>query len=292
METVALPTLCEKSIPIDNSHIFYREIGTGDPIVFLHGVPTSSYLWRHIMPEMASYGRCIAPDMIGMGQSGKPAIAYTIDDHIYYIHQFIKALGLTNITLVMHAWGSIIGFEYARLHPDSIKGLAFYESHLKVSQGEGDIALPVAELVSLMKQSDNLYAKVMDENAVLTNFLEAGMVGALSESDYAVYADPFRTVESRKVLLQYVNELPFGRRISRVATLIEQYSTFLQTTKVPKLLLYAIPGFTTSIGTIHWARENLSNLRIMELGDGMHFAQETNPARFAACLQKWYETLS
>ena len=292
METVALPPLSEKSITIDNTHIFYREMGSGDPIVFLHGIPTSSYLWRHIMPGLAPFGRCIAPDMIGMGQSGKPDIAYTIDDHIYFIHRFIQSLNLKNITFVMHAWGSIIGFEYARLHLDTVKGLAFYESHIKTYQGDTDVSLPVAELISLMKQSDNLYDKVMEENAVLKNFLEAGMAGALSETDYAVYADPFQTVASRKVLLQYVNELPFGRRTSRVSSIIDQYNAFLQTSKIPKLLLYAIPGFTTSVGLIHWAREHLTNLSVVDIGDGMHFAQETNPERFSMCLQKWYKTLS
>lgn len=292
METAGLPPLREHSIAIDNTHIFYREMGSGDPIVLLHGIPTSSYLWRHIMPEMASLGRCIAPDMVGMGQSDKPNIAYTIDDHIYYIHQFIQKLGLTNITLVMHAWGSIIGFEYARLHPDALKGLAFYESHIKTYQGDADVSLPVAELISLVKQSDSLYKKVMEENAVLNNFLEAGMLGSLSEQDYAVYVAPFQTVASRKVLLQYVNELPFGKRANRVSTIIDQYSAFLQSTKVPKLLLYAIPGFTTSIGAINWARDHLTNLTIMDIGDGMHFAQETNPKQFTMCLQKWYKTLN
>ena len=289
METIACPSIAEHTVTIENTTIFYREIGHGDPIVFLHGIPTSSYLWRHIMPKMAAHGRCIAPDMIGMGQSGKPPIAYTIDDHIYYIHQFIQALQLTNITIVMHAWGSIMGFEYARLHADNVKGLAFYESHIKTYQSNADIALPVAELVSLMKQSNNIYERVMHENAVLQNFLKAGMVGSLSDTDYAVYADPFKTVESRKVLLQYVNELPFGRRTSRVSTIIDQYSDFLQICKVPKLLLYAIPGFTTSVGTINWAREHVNNLTIMDIGDGLHFAQETNPDRFAACLEKWYK---
>src|SRR6185312_4320755 len=114
-------------IEIDGSKLHYIKEGTGDPILFLHGIPASSYVWRNIIPYVAPLGCCIAPDLIGFGKSDKPDIAYTIQDHIDYIEKFIQTLQLDNITFVMHGWGSIIGFDYAMRHPDKCKGLVFYE---------------------------------------------------------------------------------------------------------------------------------------------------------------------
>ena len=280
-----------KNISIYGEKIHYLESGSGDPIVFLHGMPTSSYLWRKIIPEISSIGRCIAPDMIGMGESDKPDIAYTIDDHILYMHKFISELSLKNITIVMHAWGSIVGFEYARLHPENVKGLVFYESHLKTNFSESELSLPVAEFISMIKQESDVYKKVIDENFLLTNFLKAGMLNSLNNEDYEAYCRPYITKKSRKVLLQYVNELPFGNKANRVSDIVDVYSKFLLQSKIPKLLLYTVPGFTTSIKTISWARENLSNITVADFGDGLHFAQETNAYEFYLKFNAWYKGL-
>jgi haloalkane dehalogenase len=108
----------------------YIEAGEGDPIVFLHGNPTSSYLWRNVIPHLASLGRCIAPDLIGMGRSGKPDIEYRFFDHVRYTDAFIDALGLRNITLVIHDWGSALGFHYAMSHAENMKAITFLEAIL------------------------------------------------------------------------------------------------------------------------------------------------------------------
>ena len=112
-------------VDILQSKMAYIEQGQGDPILFIHGVPTSSYLWRNVIPHVATVGRCIAPDLIGFGQSGKPDIDYSIQDHLAYLTAFIDALDLRNITLVLHGWGSLFGFAYAMQHPKRIKALAF-----------------------------------------------------------------------------------------------------------------------------------------------------------------------
>ena len=278
-------------IDVYGSKLHYLKIGSGDPIVFIHGMPTSSYLWRNILPGCSKNGTCYAPDLIGMGGSDKPDIAYTIDDHIKYISGFIKALNLKNITFVLHAWGSIIGFEYARLHPENIKAIAFYESHIKTIDTESESSLPVSEFVSLIKYQDNVYKKVIEDNFLLKNFLNVGMMNSLSKDDLEVYRRPFLNEKDRMVLLQYINELPFGRKANRVSDMIDIYSKFLQESKFPKLLIYAIPGFTTSVSVITWANENLPNLTIADLGDGLHFAQETNPISFTKALNDWIESL-
>jgi len=122
-----------KFVDINGSKMHYVDVGKGDPILFLHGQPTSSYLWRNVIPYLQKNGRCIAPDLIGMGKSGKPDIAYTFDDHYDYLVKFIEKLNLKNITLVIHDWGSGLGFHYAKYHPNNIKGIAFMEALLKDS---------------------------------------------------------------------------------------------------------------------------------------------------------------
>lgn len=284
-------TIQSLNIDVYGARMHYIETGQGDPIVFLHGMPTSSYLWRNIIPGCSKNGRCIALDLIGMGKSSKPHISYTIDDHIKYVSGFIKELGLNNITLVMHGWGSVIGFEYARQNPTKIKGLAFYESHIKTSFSEADVSLPVAEYISMLKYEDNIYRKVVEDNFIVNNFLNTGMVNNLSDAEVAEYTSPFKTTADRMVLLQYVNELPFGKKANRVSDIIDIYSKYLQDTKVPKLLLYAIPGFSTTVNTISWARDNLPNITVSDLGDGMHFTQESNPKMFVKKLNSWLENI-
>ena len=291
VDNVKKTSITSNYIDVYGAKMHYLKVGSGDPILFIHGMPTSSYLWRNILPGCSKNGTCYAPDLIGMGISDKPDIAYTIDDHIKYISGFIKKLGLKNITLVLHAWGSIIGFEYARLHPENIKAVAFYESHIKTINTESEASLPVSEFVALIKYQDNIYKKVIEDNFLLKNFLNVGMMNSLSSEDLEAYRKPFHNEKDRMVLLQYINELPFGRKANRVSNMIDIYSKFLQESKLPKLLMYAIPGFTTSVSVISWATENLPNLTIVDLGDGLHFAQETNPISFTNSLNDWLENL-
>jgi haloalkane dehalogenase len=130
-----------KYIEVNGSKMHYVEAGEGNPILLLHGVPTSSYIWRNIIPHLAPLGRCIAPDLIGFGKSDKPSIEYTIFDHINYIEAFIKQLNLKNLTLIMHGWGSVIGFHYAMSHEKNCSGLVFYEAFLRtLSTGDNSLA--------------------------------------------------------------------------------------------------------------------------------------------------------
>jgi haloalkane dehalogenase len=139
-------------IEVLGSKMHYIEAGEGDPILFLHGIPTSSYVWRNILPHLASLGRCIAPDLIGFGQSDKPDIQYTVADHITYIEALIETLNLKKITLVMHGWGSVIGFDYAMRHEKNCRGLVFYEAFVRPLNDE-ELSLPYQEqLVSLQDQ--------------------------------------------------------------------------------------------------------------------------------------------
>ena len=272
------------------SKMHYLKCGSGKNVLFIHGMPTSSYLWRKIIPKLSSHSCCYAPDLIGMGKSDKPEISYTVDDHISYISEFIRELNLTDITLVVHAWGSVIGLEYARRNPQNIASLVFFEAHFARSITEDSLSLPVQEFTSMIRSSSDVYEKVVENNFLVNNFLRAGVIGTLSDDDHAEYKEPFKSEKDRKVLLQYVLELPFGKKPNRVSEIISGYTEFILNSNMPKLFLYSIPGFTTTVDTINWAKLNIPNITVEDIGHGLHFSQETNHDEFVHKLSSWYKS--
>ena len=276
------------NIKVLDSTIHYLESGTGDPMLFIHGMPTSSYLWRNIMPVMADSARCIAPDLIGMGKSGSPDIDYRIFDHIRYIDAFIEAMDLKNITLVLHGWGSLVGFDYARRHPDNIKGIAFFESHIRPTTDWEMLSLPVQQFATLLNRPGASYRAIVQQNYLVKKLLPKGVMRELTSEEMNEYLKPFPTPESRKPLWQYIQDLPLGEGPADVVALIQEYSQWLTTSLIPKLMMYAIPGFITTVDTVSWARNHLPNLTLVGLDDALHFAQESIPDVFAEQLNEWY----
>ena len=277
-----------KKILVNGSQMHYLESGQGDPILFLHGIPTSSYLWRNIIPALSPFARCIAPDLIGMGKSDKPDIEYRVFDHIAYIDAFIDALNLKNITLVLHAWGSLIGFDYARRHENNVKAIAFYESHLRPVTNWNRLSLPMQQFAISLNRPGASYRAIVKQNYLIEKLLPRTVVRKLTDEEMENYRAPFPTPESRKPLWQYVNDLPIGKGPDDVVALVRNYSEWLQKTKIPKLMLYAIPGFITQMESVSWAREHLPNLVLAALDDAMHLAQESIPEQFSEALVKWY----
>ena len=291
MVSVETRSLESKFIEIENSRLHYTDTGEGGVVLFLHGMPTSSYLWRNITPEMSRFSRCIAVDLIGMGLSDKPDIDYTIHDHIHYIDTFIEKLNLTDITLVMHGWGSVVGFDYASRNPENIKALAFFESHIRPATDWDQLSLPVQQFASKLARPEISYRAVVEQNYLVKRVLPGGVVNALSDKALEHYESPFKTRDSRKVLWQYVQDLPIGSDSeSTTLALIDKYSSWLTEVNVPKLMLYAVPGFITTLETVTWAKENLSSLTLESLEDVMHFAQESEPELFTEKLKIWYKT--
>lgn len=278
-------------VSVLGSKMQYREAGNGDPILFLHGMPTSSYVWRRIIPVLAPNARCIAPDLIGMGQSDKPDIEYRVFDHIQYIDAFINTLKLKNITLVLHGWGSVIGLDYARRHETNIKGIAFYESHLQPVTHWNQLSLPMQQFTTLLNRQGTSYRAIIKQNYFIEKLLPRSVIRELTEEEMAHYRAPFPTPDSRKPLWQYLKDLPIGKGPADVVTLISEYSNWLQKTNVPKLLLYAIPGFMTSMENVQWARQHLSNLELAGIDDALHLAQESVPDVFSDALMKWHQKL-
>src|SRR3989338_5265897 len=286
-------------VTVNGSRMHYWDEGVGNPILFIHGMPTSNYLWRHIIPALSTSARCIAPDLIGMGKSDKPNIAYTVRDHIQYLELFIQALGLSNITLVMHGWGSVIGLDYARRHENNIRALVLYESYIKPITAWTELSLPMQQFCTLLKNKNASERAILDQNYLVEKMFPRSAITNLSQEAMSYYREPFSYSrepfsprDSQKLLWKYVNELPLGDGTSEASRIIQQYSVLLQKTTIPKLLMYAIPGFCTTIEMVHWSRDHYPNLQLTALEDVMHCAQETAPQLFSNALLKWYQGLS
>lgn len=281
--------ICDsKYITVLGSKIHYLEKGTGDnTFLFLHGIPTSSYLWRNVIPPIAKCGRCIAPDLIGMGKSDKPNIPYRVFDYIRYIEGFIEALQLKNITLVLHGWGSVIGFDYAMRHEDKVKSLVFYEAHLRPITKWEMLALPVQELTMMLNSVDRSADLILNSDYFMEKIFPAGMLRKLSTDELEVYRQPFKTSQDRKLLLQYLRDFPAGNKRSDVNDLIAGYSTRLIQSPIPKLMLYTIPGFNTTVDTLVWAKDTLSNVSLADVGEDLHYAQETHPQLMGTEIANW-----
>jgi haloalkane dehalogenase len=286
-EIVTIPS---KRIEVNGSSMHYLEQGEGNPILFLHGLPMSSYVWRNVIPHLSSLGRCIAPDLIGFGQSDKPDIPYTIADHINYIEAFISALNLTNITLVMHGWGSVIGFDYAMRNEKNCKGLVFYEAFLR-SKNKDDLSLPYQEQWIALQEQKNVYD--LDETGAvfIEKFLPQTLIRSLTDVELEAYRAPFVAAGSGKPILQFLKELPNGEGKSEVDAIISRYSKQLTLSKLPKLMLYSVPGFITTIATAMWAKDNLPDLEIVEIGEDLHLAQESYPKLIGDTISVWLQSV-
>ena len=279
-----------KYVEIDGSKIHYIDEGSGDPILFLHGNPTSSYLWRNIIPYLVPYGRCIALDLIGMGKSDKPNIAYRFFDHYNYVEEFIKKLGLSKLTLVIHDWGSALGFHYAMRHEINIKGIAFMEAAMKPINWE-DFPNDFRLGFKLFRTSGIGWLMISVMNMFVTQILPQAIVRKLSSEEKNYYASPYKTVQSRKPVRQWPCEIPIEGKPADVYEVVSNYNQKLQESEIPKLLFFATPGGLIDSRMVDWCKQNLKNLKVVDIGEGIHFLQEDNPHLIGEELAKWYTDL-
>lgn len=277
-------------VEINGSRIHYVEEGDGDPIIFLHGVPTSSYLWRNIIPTLSDKAHCIAPDLIGMGESDKPDIQYNFFDHVEYIEEFIGKLDLTNITLVVQGLGSAIGFDYAINHPDNVKAIAFCEAHVRPINSWDMLSLPIQSLFhSLSQSAEKAYKAIVEDNFLVDKLFFGLTSSSLSKEAKKQYKKPFAKAKDRKLLWQYIQDFSItGAGYKKVIDRVTTYSKYLTKSSIPKLMLYTTPGFLTTMDTVQWCSENFPNLQLGDLEDGLHLPQESNPQMFGQILRDWY----
>lgn len=275
-------------VEVLGSKMHYLDVGQGTNFLFIHGIPTWSYLWRHVIAGLEHQVRCIAPDLIGLGRSDKPDLQYTVFDHIRYINAFIDKLALKDVVLVMHGWGSVIGFDYLLEHTNNVKGAIFIEAYLKPYQTWQDIPLPVQELAHILNLPDKGQDVIMNSNYFVNKIMPAGTIRKLSETEMNFYREPFVAPNSCKPIWTYLQEVPIPGNSVEVKQLIEDYSEKIKNNPIPKLMLYAIPGFITTIELVKWARDHVENLTQIDIGEALHYAPEGNPIRLREEILKWY----
>ena len=272
-----------------DSHLSYVEVGVGDPIVLLHGNPTSSYLWRNIIPRLDGAGRCLAPDLIGMGRSGKaPSGSYRLADHVRYLDAWFDALDLRGVTLVVHDWGSALGFHWARRHPDRVKALVYMEAIVrpltwaewpeasrKLFQG---LRSPAGEELILTK------------NVFVERILPGSVLRGLTAEEMDRYREPFRQPgESRRPTLTWPREIPLDGEPADVVALVDGYAGWLAESPLPKLFVNASPGAILVGAQREFCRAWPNQQEVTVKGN--HFLQEDSPAEIAQAIAKFLRYL-
>jgi haloalkane dehalogenase len=275
MNDVSLPKLS-----VLDSEMAYREAGSRDAPValFLHGNPTSSYIWRKIILLVAPVAHCIAPDLIGFGQSGKPDIAYRFEDHVRYLDAFIAASGINSAYLVVQDWGSGLGFHLAARRPNFVRGLAFMEFiHPFPTWEEFGRESPAREIFRKFRTPGEGEKLILEGNAFVERILPSGMRHKLTDEEMAVYRAPFPTPVSRRPTWRFPNELPIAGEPADVYAAMERAHEALAASTYPKLLFAAEPGALVAPAFAQELADKLKDCRFVKLGDGVHFLQEDHP---------------
>jgi len=292
------PTLHREDFPFESrfadvldARLHYVEVGQGRPILFLHGNPTWSYVWRNILPIVAEQGRAIAVDLVGMGRSSKPEILYRFADHSAYLDAFIQILGLRNLTIVLHDWGSALGFHYACRHPDNVRAMAFFEAILAPIPGWGALPRDLRQMFQSFRDPAVGCRLIIEENMFIEKVLPAGISRTLTEREMEFYREPYLKPEARAPLWRWPNEVPIAGQPEDVHEVVAAYNAWLKKTPIPKLLLHARPGALMDEQVVDWCRQSLPNLTTVDLGQGRHYLQEDHPEFIGRSIASWLRTL-
>ncbi|MDH3733374.1 MAG: haloalkane dehalogenase [Gemmatimonadota bacterium] len=278
-------------VTVNGSEMHYVEAGEGDPILFLHGNPTSSYLWRNIIPHVSGLGRAIAPDLIGMGKSDKPDSDYGFFDHYEYVEGFIDRLGLRDLALVIHDWGSALGFHYAHHHSGNVKGIAFMEAIVAPVPSWDDFHPDFQKVFKAFRTEGVGWDMIVGQNFFVEKILPGAVARDLTEEEMAHYRAPFLEEASRKPTWRWPNEIPIEGHPPDVADAVGAYNAWLQETEIPKLLLHAMPGALIRPEAVEWCKAHLPNLETVDIGTGIHFVQEDAPHEIGRSVAEWYARL-
>ncbi len=267
----------------------YIEAGTGDPIVFLHGNPTSSYLWRNVMPHLEGQGRLIAPDLIGMGDSDKLEDSgpgrYRFVEHRTYLDGLLAATGVTsNVTFVVHDWGSALGFDWAARHRDAVKGIAYMEAIVQPVTWD-DWPPPVRQAFQAFRSPAG-EKMVLEQNVFVEQILPGAVLRDLSDEEMAVYRRPYREPgESRRPTLTWPREIPLEGEPADVVEIVRGYGEWLGDSDLPKLFVNAEPGAILRGSQRDFCRgwPNQEEVTV----EGSHFIQEDSPDDIGRAVSAW-----
>jgi haloalkane dehalogenase len=274
-----------RRIDVLDAQMNYVDVGHGDPIVFLHGNPTSSYLWRNIIPFLTDRGRCLAPDLVGMGRSGtSPHRAYRFADHARYLDAWFDAVGVIDrVVLVVHDWGSALGFDWARRHAERVQGIAYMEAIVQPRRWEDFPNGRDAMFRAL--RSEKGERMVLDENFFVETVLPNSIVRRLSDEEMAAYRAPFAEREQRWPTLVWPRELPIAGEPADVVKVVEDYGAWLAESPIPKLFVAAEPGALLTGRAREFCRTwpNQQEVTVK----GIHYIQEDSPFEIGHALKDW-----
>lgn len=275
------------TIDVLDSFINYRESGTGDiPVVFLHGNPTSSYIWRNVTPHISGDTRTLAPDLIGMGESGKPDSDYRFVDHARYLDAWFDALGLDQVVIVGHDWGGALGMDWAARHPDRVRGIAVVETFIRPLRWE-EMPPQGAELFRRFRSPEG--EKMVLEQNMFIEFNLPASTHRLSLEALEEYRKPYPTPESRKPMLMWPREFPFVGEPGDVVGIVENYDRWMaESPEVPKLLMAVENGVGLgSADAIDWAARTFASAEVVSVGPGGHHIPEDQPDAIGTAVAQW-----
>lgn len=273
-----------------DSTMAYREVGSPNAPValFLHGNPTSSYIWRNILPHVAPVAHGIAPDLIGFGQSGKPDIAYRFADHVRYLDAFIDAAGITSAYLVAQDWGSALAFHLAARRPSFVRGLAFMEFIRPMPTWDDFLSSPAErEMFRKFRTPGEGERMILDGNVFVEQVLPVNIVRALGDEEMAVYRAPFATPESRRPTWRFPKELPIAGEPADVYDALTTAHAALSASRYPKLLFVGDPGALVSPAFAELFAASLHDCTVVPLGAGRHYLQEDHPEAIGRGVAAW-----
>ena len=276
-----------QNIGVLDSSIATVDRGRGAPTVFLHGNPTSSYLWRNVVPHVERFGRCLAPDLIGMGKSGKaPAGSYRFNDHARYLDAWFEALALQDVILVVHDWGSALGFHWARRHPERVAGIVYMEAVVRpLSWSEWPDS---AKKVFQAMRSSAGEEMVLQKNVFIERILPASVLHGLSEETMAAYRAPFvEPGESRRPMLTWPREIPLNGEPADVHAVVQDYANWLASSSTPKLFIDGDPGFILAGAARDFCRAWPNQREVR--AKGLHFLQEDSPQEIGEAIARFVE---
>jgi len=273
----------------------YVEVGQGDPIVLLHGNPTSSYLWRNVIPHLQPLGRSIAPDLIGMGDSDKlpnsgPG-SYRFIEHRRYLDALLEALDVRErVTLVVHDWGSALGFDWANRHRKAVKGIAYMEAIIGRQYWDHWDKFGMRPVLEALR-SQRGESMVLEDNFFVEKVLPGAILRKMSDEDMAEYRRPFAEPgEGRRPTLTWPREIPIEGNPTDVTEIVTAYADWLLTSNVPKLFLKAEPGGILAGGAVLDLARRLPAQTEVTVA-GIHFVQEDSPDEIGRAIADWMKAL-
>ena len=282
-------TIERKMVEVLDSEMSYLEQGNGSAVLYIHGNPTSAYLWRNIMPYTSDTHRSIAVDLIGMGQSGKPKIGYSYQDHYAYLAAFIDALDLQRVTLVAHDWGAALAWDYARQNPKRVKRIAFMEGVLPPSFPINDISVmgETGQALSALRDEKQGRELVIEGNMFVEQMLPGFVNRPLGETAMGHYRAPYLVKQDRLPTLQWPRELPIEGHPETTTKVMAEIEAFMSKTKMPTLFLYGAPGVVGPPAVADWYTENIKDVETAYVGQGLHFIQEDQPDAIGRAISDW-----